>query len=388
MERFRPDSWLAALLRPLLLADPEAYLYVEMSAPDGRFAFLLALLVVALCMRRGRLGLTSVQSRGLLALAAVFYLWVFVSGNGRYFFPGLILVGPLIVVVASRIPSSTTFRMLLLVMCAVLQSLVVADFYRGNLWGVARWYEGTAVPLASSPIRFTPAVFLKISGNSYSALVPYFHPESRWAMLGGHFKILPGSVQDAELQRMLTSPLPRYAMAVKDGDVADERDQPREDIRQFMSAVLKPFQLALSNGDCLIVPATNSAKQRVDRTWVGGVEGFWFCPVSKLASGAATAATPTIVPSDRLTIFEVFERSCPRFFSPGGGLDSHHDGVSRRLYSGTDIRIQVASDDTVYYQYFRSPNFTLVGKAELIRRGDLTVPCNRLVGRYQPPWER
>ena len=41
MIRFLPDTWLDALLRPVAMAMPDGWIYVETMAPDLRFVFVL-----------------------------------------------------------------------------------------------------------------------------------------------------------------------------------------------------------------------------------------------------------------------------------------------------------------------------------------------------------
>ena len=385
MERFRPDSWLDGFLRPLLLGDPTTFLYVEMNAPDLRF-IALVMVGVAVCLSGGMRRLTSAQLRATAFMVISFYLWTFVSGNGRYFLPGLLIVGPILVALFSQLPGTKVFKTLLLLLASGLHFAVILDFYREAPWSVSRWYRGDAIALSPSPLRKQPALFLKVSANSYSALVPHFHPQSQWVMLGGHLNRATDSHDFVRLEGVLDSKLPKYAVTVKGADVEDERGQPLPEIRVATRAGLRPYGLDTTDDDCLSI-STNANPGGLDRdSRLSNAQGFWFCPVVRVAALGTQTNQQSVLPRERQTLFEHFERACPRFFPPGSGWDTQFDGVSRRYYQSTDIRLYAAHDGSVYYQYFRNLKLTKVGQDESILRNEIEIPCSRIEGRYRPPW--
>ena len=96
MNRFMPDTWWEALLRPIAMAAPDSHTYVEMMAPDLRFAFAILLALLLLLAYRRR-----TADRPLLVLLALVVLafapWLASSGNGRYFVAFLLLAGFVVV---------------------------------------------------------------------------------------------------------------------------------------------------------------------------------------------------------------------------------------------------------------------------------------------------
>src|SRR6476661_2984019 len=117
MNRFEPDTWLAALLRPVAMGAPDSHVYVEIMAPDFRWVFVLLLLVLLVIMRsrarRGSVGAVAAPGADagpaavfvlVAALAVAFVPWLLTSGNGRYFLAGLLMVGPVCVGLAWRLP--------------------------------------------------------------------------------------------------------------------------------------------------------------------------------------------------------------------------------------------------------------------------------------------
>ena len=118
MIRFEPDTLRDALWRPLAMAAPNSDVYLEIMAPDLRFAVLLLLTVVSVVTLR-----RSPRSRPVVLLLAFVWLafvpWLMSSGNGRYFLPVLLAVGPLCIALIHRLPMRGRMR-------ATLAVLVVA----------------------------------------------------------------------------------------------------------------------------------------------------------------------------------------------------------------------------------------------------------------------
>ena len=209
MLRFVPDNWLDGLARPLLLADSAAGLYAEIQAPDWRFAALVLLLAIAALMHRSRSMLTGPQWRMLLGVAACMYVWTFVSGNGRYFFWGLVIVGPLVVAVATRLRSTLAMRNTVILGVLALQCWVVWATFQSNIWALRPWSHGPGLALEDTPLKRQPAVFITLGTISYSILVPQMHPQSRWTNLAGQLDLVPGMREFDRYQELIASPLPK-----------------------------------------------------------------------------------------------------------------------------------------------------------------------------------
>lgn len=140
--RFVPDGWLDAVLRPLLMADPVNGLYIEIQAPDVRFAALAVMTGVAWVAHRRKGLFQAHQAMTLLALTVCFYVWTLVSGNGRYFIWGLLLAGPLVVMSAQKLPVTPSMRNTLVVLVLVLQGVSIWLCFVPNMWGLRPWKLG------------------------------------------------------------------------------------------------------------------------------------------------------------------------------------------------------------------------------------------------------
>jgi hypothetical protein len=136
------------LLRPWLLADPVAGLYVEIHAPDWRFVLLSTGASDRCAMaHRKRTLLDGPQWRAVIGLTVCFYLWTLVSGNGRYYLWGLLLVGPLVIVAVRRLPATLAMRNTVILAALALQGWAAWMTYEPNVWALRPWAQGPGLEL-------------------------------------------------------------------------------------------------------------------------------------------------------------------------------------------------------------------------------------------------
>jgi hypothetical protein len=383
MLRFVPDSWLELLLRPFLLIDSVAGLYSEIQAPDLRIAALVLFALIAWAARRGRLGLDGVQGRLLVGFAAYFYLWTAVIGNARYFLWGLLVVGPLVMMMIQRLPGTRSLRNTATLLLLAMQVLTVSMVFEPNIWAFRTWRNGPGLALADTPQKRQPAVYVTIGSISYSLLVPQLHPASRWTNIGQQ-EIRPGTYEDRRLRDLLASPLPHYAVVRATGLAMDAQRQPLPAARVSISGSLARQKLALTEDRCEFVHAPIAglpfevAQRQLD-------DGFWFCPIVRVSGAPALAAQ---VEPRLNAAFDQVERRCPRFFQPGGGrVLVNEDGVTR-YYPDADVGLTINPQDDVYFKHFRALNPTVIGEVDAVARGEFALDCASLPGRYVPPWSR
>ncbi len=141
MIRFEPDTWLEALLRFFLMAAPDANVYVEIAAPDLRFAAALLLaLSVALSWRR-----LAGAPRPAMALFTLLIVataaWLSTSGNGRYFMPMIVCVGPLAAALVWLLPLTRAFRVFLAGGLLAAQAFVIAQNSPWQAWAWLPWKQ-------------------------------------------------------------------------------------------------------------------------------------------------------------------------------------------------------------------------------------------------------
>lgn len=393
MDRFTPDVFLEWLLRPLLMADPSAFTYVEFMAPDLRPAFLIALTLIGLVFGSLRARLTAGPLRLMIAFWLSLYLWTFVTGNGRYFIAALLLLGPLIVLASRGLPGTKSFRWMMLALIGGLQGAALASTYQSNVWGRADWISGLAIDLEDGELRHRPAAFIVAGNNAYSMLVPRFHPDSRWAKIIGVSDMSPAAREYPSVVELLASPLPKILVIPLSAGFSDNYEQPGAETQKLLSQSLSNYGLSLSEQPCTILRSTLSRATVAtaltavaDQSPKQAVQGFWFCPLRYSEADRIAALARPPAASQWSDVFAAIEQRCPRFFPPGGGMTRDFDGAASRWYPGMDTLISVWGPDMVSYKYYRAISHSAIGSVADIRGGKFSIQCDKPPGRYRMPW--
>jgi len=379
-----PDDWLEGLLRPFILVDPNGFIYYESPAPDLRFAAIALLTGIMLLSGRLRARLGAPAWRTLLGFWLIFYVWTFFTGNGRYFMAGLLLAGPLLVLLVGCLPFTRPMRVLVLAGLIGLQGMAVQSHFSHGMWALALWRDGPGLPLGKTPLRDKPAVFITISSISQSILVPQFHPLSRWANVSGQADITPGMPQYAAMKELLSTPLPRYLVLHVITGMPEEGAQPQGDVLEMIRGSLARYGLERDDRPC---EALRSHLTVQDFSKGGGASlplAYWVCPLR--GGPPAEPALPQTANAWN-DLFDAVEKRCPRFFPPGAGKLRFAGEVVFRAYD-SDTRLYVDGSGNVLFRYQRALNPTLIGSADQVRRGDFTLDCHKLPGRYVYPWQR
>jgi hypothetical protein len=392
MERFQPDSWLEGLLRPFLMMDPAGWIYVEAMAPDWRFGLFALFLALGLALSLGARRLDTRQGQLALGVFGSMLLWTFVIGNGRYFMAGLLLIGPLLVAAWRLLPGTAAARATALAGALALQAGVVASTFEPDHWSVVQWKQGAGIDIEPSPLQQQPAVFITASTISYSILVPRFHPQARWANVVGQYDIIPGTREYAAMVRLLAGPLTKYLVWPIQQQPGDATLQPTGQLREVIEAGVRPLGVTLAAAPCQVLRSRlapgNAQGPRTKPSAGPTVRGFWFCPIDYSDALRSTATAQASWPAPVLQAFGAIERRCPKFFPPGNGKERHgSEFAAMRLYP-TDMRLLVDDEQQVLMRYHRALNFTILGTLDQVGRGDFALQCDKLPGRYVPPWAR
>jgi hypothetical protein len=388
--RFLPDSWRDALLRPLAMAASDAGVYVEIMAPDWRFAAALLLgCFVLITLRRRELTVSPVAVLGLWLVVA-FTIWLLTSGNGRYFMPALLLIGPLCVALAARMPASREFRLLMATGLVGLQGWVVYTASPWSLWGLGTWDKAPFFQVdVDEQARTTPATYVTITNISYSLIAPQFHPQSRWVNISS----LPDASRPSADGRRLATLL-RQSAAIKmivpsRPDHMQPDGTPTSGLRAVMNDILAGQRLRLADPlRCRLLPsrglASVGAKVDALQPELLAKMGFWVCDLQFPAPALEKREQGG---ADVNSVFDLVERQCPRFYQSGQTSAARVDGGWVRMYPQADIRLYVMDDGKVFYKYWRAMNPVLLGQAADIRTG-AQVECESVRGRTGLPWER
>jgi hypothetical protein len=128
---------------------PNGWVYIEIVAPDFRFLFAIGLAVVTLIFLLRR-RVTANVVRNAAAMFALttfsFVVWMATTGNGRYFMPYLVAIGPLCVGLVYTWKCSRSMKAIVVALLTGIQGFAL---YQNNPWEPFDSWE--SVPWIESP---------------------------------------------------------------------------------------------------------------------------------------------------------------------------------------------------------------------------------------------
>jgi hypothetical protein len=390
MIRFLPDTWRDALLRPLAMASPDAGVYVEVTAPDLRFAaILLFALILALMSRRWPRSMTPMAALSLWLLVA-FAVWLATSGNGRYFMPGLLIAGPICIGLVARLPVTRSLRATLAGGVVLLQGLVIWQNTPWGWWGLAPWDDRPFFEtVLDEQARTEPATYVTISNISYSLIAPLFAEQSRWVNASALPEVTQSNADSRRFQALLAASAQIKLVVPTRPEYMTSDLMPSAALRTVIDDSLVGQQLALASPlKCRMQPSPGMARgalklEALARPELVAKFGFWICdlryPVPLRARDERNDPAVNAV-------FDLVEKQCPRFYASGQTNAGRIEGGWVRMYPQSDLRLYVMDDGHVYYKYWRALNPMLIGTVDQLRAG-ARVECT-IRGRTGLPWER
>ncbi|MDB5860471.1 MAG: hypothetical protein JWQ76_4160 [Ramlibacter sp.] len=389
MIRFQPDSLLQAFTRFFDMAAPDANIYVEIAAPDIRFAAiaLLAIAALAALVLRRRLG-PGLQPT--LALLLVLFgstaIWLYTTGNGRYFMPLIVCAGPLAVALICLLPLTRGFKATLAVLLVAGQAFVLAQQPPWDSWTLLHWDKAPyfALNLGPEETEAPPTTYASMSFISYSLIAPQFPANARWINLpanGGTARDeawITAFLRDAAA----TGPLKVLAPSLPWATQADGQPTP---------AIIDAFNKLIGNrnlkiqGACRhivspgLVRIADRERRKDEKASSQPPLGFWSCPVvyEIRPSEQVRQATP---PEAVERAFQKLGELCPRFF-PGAEHSILHlpEGWTRH-YAASETRVYVMDNGEVWYKFWRSFNPVFVGRMDAVLTGKIEVDCSKVRG--------
>ncbi|CAM5787395.1 hypothetical protein [Rhizobacter fulvus] len=393
MSRFIPETLAEALARPLVMADPSSGVYLEIPAPDSRFAIalLLALWLGALVWnQRARCG------RALTGLAGFiisgFALWEATSGNGRYFVPALLVVGPLIAALMVRLALSTRTTVCIAIGVLALQGLSMQSAWAPDEWALTRWKRDYFDLRLPNDLAHEPATFLTASGISFSLIAPKFHPQSSWISISDARQI-EGGLANERISRLISRNEAVWVIGPRLDSQFNGNGEPQQRTAEAIDAMMAPYGLRLKDPlNCRFLESTSLPKIPDDAKALHPklLQGFTICRLTKSPASSKSERTEASELRVRAeAVLQKLEMACPKFFPrSGNSLAVRGREDYRRGYAMTDIGAIVRDDGLVYYKYFRALNPVVVGNVATILRPDFAMPCDRLQGRYHFPWDK
>ncbi len=335
--RFISESaWYQALL-PFRIAKSDAWVYMEIGEPDlrpGAFVFLASVFFVKRLLVHGRNKAPVVESDFLFFLMISLYVWVFISGNGRYGVGIFLLLGAGILLALRSLLSLKFFRsafLLLLVLqffvtCAVPGTQSGTSFrFQNSAWG-GTWFNvdfrgvvGVGNQLVMTGTRTSYSVLAKDMGDNSSLINVY-----------GGYPLENGAIIQHKIEqygkRVLGMVMAPRAILTRQQRLSD-----------LFFDQFGRFGLALGDyTKCQFL-----AKVRGDDTR----SGFIFCPLVRSESSIGKYDTAV---GDARKYFQRIEEICPKIFSPTGEAIILSDRNRQKNYANYEIDVYIDSKNDVY----------------------------------------
>jgi len=393
MIRFQPDTWRDALWRPIAMAAPDAGVYMEVMAPDLRFALVLVLLTFGAFVFRRAWEPTRATWRLVAFLSLQFAIWLCISGNGRYFIAGLVLVGIACISLIQRWPCTKSLKLTLAFAICALQAYVVflAAPFEGSSY--APWRDSPVFPLAlPRSVTDEPATYVTISTNTYSLIAPRAHPDSRWLNLANRQSDLDSDADGLRIKKILSNSERLSAVLSGVRGMLSSEGRLSQEFIDTMNERFLPLHLAFDSSACTYVTFSDAAQMNVlnaqSKQPAGVVvPGFMFCHLSYL-DRVPTGRRRVSFPPEVDQVMVVMDRQCQRFFDRRVGAKYRVPHGTMVHYADADMKLFVLDDQRVEYRYLRSLMAQPLGRVEEVLRSDFTFDCDNIRGRSGLPWER
>lgn len=406
MIRFQADTWQDAVLRPLAMADPNGWVYIEILAPDFRFAIaiLLALVVAGTLLVKGghSTKLRPVVTFFLLVFAS-FIPWMETTGNGRYFMPYIVAVGPLCVGLIYLLPSTRSLKVSLTAVALGLQGFALYQNSPWNAfgsWELVAWKEAPyfALDISSGNIR-GDETFVTLPSMTPSVVAPLFPDSVRWVNLspfnGVDIENAPPNYQPVQAMLKTATRLFLFQKA-QPHEMQEGGIQPSERAINALNAYLRPHRLSLTEPtNCRLMKSASADENTVilagktheEQARLIENAGFWICPLAYPVA-VPKVASLTIDELRAKSVLDAMERVCPRFFQPGQSMVAKHEAGFARNYGSSDSTLIWTRSDELWVQNMRALNPERIGSAEDVLKPGFKFDCTSFRGRAGLPWER
>ena len=205
MIRLMADTWRDAVLRPLAMAAPNSWVYTEIVAPDFRFVLALSLAVVAVVTVFLKKTSTD-RWRPVLVLFGLTFLsfvpWMATSGNGRYFMPYLLLIGPLCIGLISLLSCTRSMKasVTLLVLAVQGHALYQNNPWKpADSWALIPWLEAGYFPIELDHKSIDPrTTYISVTSPTFTLVAPKFsdasnHSGFRPSIAGAMIRTIKGN---------------------------------------------------------------------------------------------------------------------------------------------------------------------------------------------------
>jgi hypothetical protein len=340
----------------------------------------------------------------LAAIAAAFVPWLYTTGNGRYFMPFLLAVGPVFVALVYHLPLTKSFRLSAALVAVAVQGVALAvnsPWKPWDSWEIVRWREAPYFDIQVRPDKVDPnATYVTVSSISFSLLAPQFPESSHWINLTSQTGA-PGSSKEASRTRdfLRSAQAPKILLPSQPSAMTHDLQPDQRAVEAIDASVgghhlrlRKPVMCEMfrsrSLTDMALVKANDEAEvqaEKLRRT------GFWVCPLvyDESLGPPQDAARQSLSPVQQRAeeALRRLETLCPRYFQSGQSGTVPIENGRKRGYPGADLTAYVMDSGDIYYKYDRTLNPHKIATVQGLLEGSEQPQC-QIRGRHGLPWER
>jgi hypothetical protein len=396
--RFVPSSLAEAALRPFAMLDPQPMVHEELSAPDVRYAVLVALLGVLLLQRLWRrmhreavqLPQESGDTRVLKAIGCAFavdwLLWLIGSGNSRYFLPMACVAGVLGIALLFRLCGTRYkvrhYALVTIFATQAVQLWMGAEFrWNGASWDGGAWFEVDVPPL----LKTEPSLYLTMGTESDSFIAPYLARGSGLVNFTGGYALGSTRASARPLQALIHQYAPHLRFLARGARLYANAER-REPSVAHVDAALARIGLRADPSDCVTItvhglppdPEVTVKGASVEKLPAGTTD-LVSCRVVKDADAQVAASTrqrTVDVVLDRL------EDACPSLFQPRRMPTDNYAGLWRRIYPNTDLVAWVNQGRVRFQDPTRGDEAVTLGRESDWLQAPLRLECGRRHAHY------
>jgi hypothetical protein len=365
--RFIPESFVEVLLLPMhaLMAEPNVY--AETWAPDVRFCVLFVLLACGCTTFIWKFAkrldakpiLVQAESEPIVWLTAIWILsyglWLYTSGNARYFIPSLLLMGPLIVALLLRLIGAHRFTMYALALLLFWQ--IAFEATSQHRWSPSGWTRAWFEVRAPDKLTGTPYLYLSPTMQTATYLAPFLNKASAFANIGGQVPIAQNSHGGKRIETLVREYSGHVRSLIPVNMIKGMGDAKNPSLVRSFDGIYERFGLQTDPASC----------ETIDIMEPGGAEpGVGFKSLKQVAeySGeyAPGAVSCLLIPRsgpgeldsdlakriDR--VFDRVEKTCPKRFSPAAMVTKKFRATWARSYfnSATTLFYTPENDELAY----------------------------------------
>jgi hypothetical protein len=397
--RFIPDSIGEALWRPFAMIDPVQMVHEELSAPDPRYAILIAL-VVMLVLRWSWTRIhqaspspsspplndsTRVLAALACGLALNWTLWLHVSGNSRYVLSMACVAAAVIVGILFRLfesqPRSRNYILAMIFVTQAVQLYMGAEYrWNGVPWG-GQWFQLT-IP---ERLKTEPNLYLTLGTQSNSFLAPFLAKNSAFVNVAGGYTLDPDSANGAHVKELIRKFSPNIRvlyLTSKAYEIAGNRlPLPQVD------DALQLYGLRADRADCAAITVHGLPPEleiRYSTSLPQEPQNRDETEVATCRLVADSADRSALMARQRSVnlIFDRLEDACPKLFQPRRLVSVHYGDVWRRLYGATDIVAWISKGRVKFSDQIRPHGLIDVGSESDWANAPVRLDCGRREGIY------